>query len=371
MLHIIKMVKSRGGDSILGEGSFGCVVEPPVPCDGKEVPFIREKSEKAKEKKAKTMTVGKIYATDEDFHDELVANKIAATVDPTGKLLLIPQSYCKVSYGKIMDNPVAQKCKFHGLKLKQSEEDVKLPTDFYQISMPYGGKTLEDVVFHKKMTLYNFLNNLKPVFQALILLEEKKYCHQDIKTNNILIKPNGETILIDYSYMRPNSEIYAYGNYHRLKKNYFPYPPEMNIYANVHYNKCYELKACDYIIHAFRNQSLPGFDYINLKAYESYFPKEELYRILRDCIKRYIKLETGGKYKEYMNRLVNKIDVYSLGCVFIDCSSYLDMAILNNDKKKKLFKAFVKKWIHPDPDERYSAKKLYAAIQQILSELIK
>ena len=146
----------------LGRGSYGCIYSPPVPCDKKDDAFILDINSKNKHKGRK---VSKIFAKEDAFQKELNASLLAAEVDPSGKLLLIPNKACAVDVDKFQKRKDAKRCK--NLYGDPPVDNVKLPSTLYQLTMPYGGTridhVLKDRALHgKSVTVDEFLKMIEP-----------------------------------------------------------------------------------------------------------------------------------------------------------------------------------------------------------------
>jgi serine/threonine protein kinase len=60
------------------------------------------------------------------------------------------------------------------------------------------GYTLEVLRQHSLMSKRHFIKALLDVAQTLIVLHRHNYVHHDIKPSNIMMQPDGQTILIDW-----------------------------------------------------------------------------------------------------------------------------------------------------------------------------
>lgn len=305
-----------GRTEILGEGSFGCVVSPPIPCESNKKNISKTKSE-----------VGKIFVDAKDFKKEVATAKLVAKIDPTGKNLLTPSEHCETSTASVRDPSITWSCE----ALRGSGKGR-----LYQLMMPYGGERLDEYVKKHKPSRMEFLRLMIPVMEAIVQLQQHKYCHQDIKVSNILVTPEHKAILIDYSLMVPFNDVYTPSNRHYLRHTYLSYPPE---YKAVYYKD--EDKA-----------RVMGEIMANTSKYASRFRKawakerKWIYNNLKD-----------------LTANTNKIDVYSLGTVFIR----IDEEYLRARKGTDAFYRLVDDMVAVNPAKRLSPVELLERAKNVLN----
>lgn len=339
--------------SLLGEGSFGCVFTPSIPCES-DAKSIRKTS-----KKEKTPYVGKVFAERKEFAKEVRMSKTAAKVDPQGKSILIPVSYCKTSRKHVEKHPASKDCDMLREFPYQSPNKP-----MYQLVMPYGGERL-DRYFRKRMqaetpsTLAEALGILNTAFEGLVLLDQHKMCHQDIKSSNVLVTPEGKAILIDYSLMIPYQDVYTKNNLRRLRFTYFPYPAEYKI-AYQTYTKCKD--TCNYEEEVLAN--IHQFGDGRASAYLSFISEKEVRRSVRNVV-TFIKnknvLETCTQYAD-------RIDMYGLGTAVADISRFISYKGLTT-KQLATWKTFVKGTIHSDMRKRFTPKQALNHLEKLRNML--
>ena len=194
---------------VIGEGSYGCVVQPSIPCNENDKVILNKK--KSKE------LVSKVFEEKKNYKKELELSKKAAIIDNIGNNLLLPTKGCAIKNEDL--ERIEDKCDF----------DFENTDNYYQLVMPYGGKEIKKYLQSHKSSCKEFLQFSISLFKGLLLLKNKKYCHQDIKVNNVLITPQKKMIIIDYSLMKPFKDIYKEKNNIRLSKDYFLNPPEYKL----------------------------------------------------------------------------------------------------------------------------------------------
>lgn len=310
---------------VLGEGSFGCVVRPTVPCTNKKHHIADTKSE-----------VSKLFASVEDFEAEVKTAKVISKIDPKGKVMLTPSAYCKTSFSSF-PNPMA---------LLRCSAFNDHPTDepIYQLMMPYGGMRLDHYVSHMTLSVKQFLSLMLPVAEGIRMLEKKKYCHQDIKVSNILVTPEHRAMLIDYSLMKRFRDIYTPGNKHYLRHTYFSYPPE---YKAVYYKDAGKDKIIQEVL-------------ANISLYDKKYRKRFLQAWGKQTQPKWVFNDVATLEKH-----TNTIDVYSLGTVFVRLTEHIQKEGMSKEIKKA-FVDLVNKMIAVDPAKRIRPTELVEEIKNII-----
>jgi serine/threonine protein kinase len=333
---------------VLGEGSFGCVLKPQVPCDS-PAKKIRATSSKN--------LVGKIFVDKKDFMKEVRASKIVATVDPNGQNILTPSEYCNTSVDHVLSNSSATECE----AIRDVMYAPNNPT-LYQLTMPYGGERLDKQVRSNNLSKKKFLELMLPIFEGLVLLEDKGYCHQDIKASNLLITPAKKAIMIDYSLMIPLKDVYASKNIRRLRHTYFPYPPEYKIFYKMYKHLCGK-KDCDTWEEVLKN--ITHYGPTRSETFFELYPEADVKKDLERFVAWTQEFSSKSKLEGAFKEVANVVDVYSVGTVFVDMYPY------TTDKgctKKFLgsYKKLVQSMIAMDPRDRMTPKTLLARVKSML-----
>jgi serine/threonine protein kinase len=330
---------------LLGEGSFGCVFEPTVPCTSKIQRLAAPQGRRE---------VGKVFTDKTDFRKEVRASKAAARVDPEGKTILVPTATCVTDRAHVMEHPAVQECEIISDFPYQSPKKV-----MYQLFMPYGGQRLDHTLkqhiaqTQRRMPLSSFLDILEPIMEGLMLLEKRGMCHQDLKASNVLVTPQGKAIMIDYSLMLPLQDVYASKNLRRLRHSYFPYPPEFKLaYFMLSEKECKD--ACSLADEVHKNIEQWGTD--RSKRFYEY--------ISRAQVKRAIQQFQRPTSKKQWKELASKVDVYGVGMMLVDVSKYLDV-----DGARASWRSFVKSLVHPDASRRATPTKAHADWQRLRNNL--
>lgn len=349
------MKKTKESDQeFYGEGSFGCVFRPSPECTGREK-YIVKPSLKTKNE------VAKIFIDKDEYLVEKNAASTLLKADNTGNTILLPYSGCRTDYKNVLSVPVTSEC--HELnKMKAIYGDTG---KLYMLKMPFGGSTLDKYVRTNNLTIKQFMNTLLPVFDAIARIRKIKYCHQDIKSTNILVRTEGEMKdkgwLIDYSLIETLNDIYKSPNRRRIRHSYFPYPPEYKLFSYIQDNeeKIREKEDCKPFEKVLEN--ILHFGSHRTKTYFKYHDRIETHKTILDLYKLMSNSygENIKDFKKWMTaNAAPKVDVYSLGMVLIDMDHILDRQGIS-DRYLKQYSDFVTKCTHPDFRKRYTAQGAY------------
>lgn len=296
---------------VLGEGSFGCVLLPPVKCTAHKELFVEKQRHKPKKQ-----TVGKIFYDRQDFETEVAASKKVVRVDPRGKHILIPTSHCETTFGNVTTHPASSEC-----ENVRDRMFTKPDTPLYQITMPYGGRRYDKEIRMGTTPFVKFIKQLIHVLEGVQKLQRHKTCHQDLKASNLLIDIDGNVLIIDYSLMMPMTEIYTEKNMHRLRHSYFPYPPEYKIFYLIYKNLCD--KDCTIAL----PQVMKNLEHYGDRRRAMF---EDIHggpsNIKNDVATFYTyaqRLESKGRLVKAFEAYARKVDVYSVGAIMMDMDAYV------------------------------------------------
>ena len=296
---------------LIGEGSYGCVFDPPMPCI---------ESRKTRRKN----TVGKVFISEEEFESERKITKIVKDVDPNSKFTIPLYNSCRV---KDLDkDETYKKCElfrhFHG--------DIKA---LYQLVYKNGGINIKDLMRRTKGTIPRFkkiMRSMCNVVHGIKSLIDAGYVHQDIKPANILWQAkSNQILLIDFGIMIKANEVYKDKNKFVLRYDYPYFPPEYKRYDtinnyNIFYNKVMANYNNSIHLEVIRNLGIP------------------IKQQLQDA---FVLSET--KYQQ-----PNKIDIFSLGIVFLEL--YLWAKVYKNKKLSQAFKPLLLGMICFNVEERFN-----------------
>lgn len=163
------------GGRLIGEGTYGCVFQPPLLCKKKQIPKSK---------------VGKLTLED-DMNREITAQKVLSKVKEAKHYFLLPEPELSC-VPKILDNQEdndISKCDF----LKESEKDKHV----VQMAMPYGGKDLYGIALGVKEEIH-FFNLFRHLLEAGSLMLLNGVVHYDIYSKNVLVDKYNIPRLIDF-----------------------------------------------------------------------------------------------------------------------------------------------------------------------------
>jgi histone H3/H4 len=350
------MKMSTNGGELLGQGTYGCVFYPALPCN---------------QNKKRPNGVGKIMDLGYGVDDEVeMMNKIAL-LDPQEKFTIHLTEKCHVNISDIepTDDPT-KKCKvLTGTKNKIVE----------QLVYKKKGKDLSHYIDRYDFDIYenDILKGFVNLANGLVELQKNKVCHRDIKPANILLTDDGTLVFIDFGMSTEYENVYTKENMSILKYQYVYYPPEFKWIASMeetknekglnhentenYYNRWKEFVKKTAIVtnkmfQEYQNKNLVLF----LNLYDD--PKKEMDTQIDASIQKFIDSEVTNHKEDnmrYMYAFCNKIDVFSLGITMLHTfhNSRHDSEDFKEIDNK--FKEILKKAVHFNMYERYTPKQLY------------
>lgn len=344
----------------LGEGSFGCVLTPEIKCKGKET--VIHKSKGAKN------FVSKIFIDKNYYTKEVNASKILKKVDPSGKNILLPYKTCEVSTTDIYKNNEAMQCE----ELSYYKNNPK--HHLYQLIMPYGGIRYDTYFKKNRPTLKDFFHISKPLFEALILLEKKSICQYDIRGANVLVGSNNKAIVIDHSLIIPYKKIYMASNLRRLKKAYYPYPPECIVYYQIYTQQ----DSLSTFLYTQFDESTHSYGETRYNAYASFIDPgyiKDALTTMHTSFKNIVTKYENANVSTYQNKLykfitpyANRIDIYSVGMLIVTIFQYINYTGVSKNIKDD-FVQFIKKLIEPNVFKRYTPTEAINNFNELLVRL--
>ena len=331
------------GGKILSKKKYACIVKPALKC----------KNSKKKNKNSITKIVhGK--NSENISENEYNMNSIIKDIKNYQKWTIVIDILCEPpDYNESLKlDKSIQNC------FDENYPDIYFNDTAKLLTSKYGGITLKEY-FNKKITntkniekkFLQFMNKLKNILFGLKKLNENNISHNDIKSDNILVK-NDIFKIIDYGiassinnyqllYNRSNNEF-------NTDRFYLTYPPEF-IYSNLSDNDIIdELK--------------------NYKYRKNYSKLSELYKILFNIDLDYYLYDFLINYKSIdLNELYNKLDVYGFGIMIINL--FYKNNLLRNDSLmiKEFFYLFTN-MCNPDYKNRLDINKSYELFTFLLKK---
>lgn len=288
--------------SIIGEGAYGTIYKPHLPC---------KNSSKTKKYAS---SIGKVFDEEKYMLKEKHIHNIVNKLDPKHKYTLPLYEQCTV-------------VKYY---------------DKYQLIYKYGGKDLKYVLkMNSSIRLFKKIFKLfGALFNGLKVLLDHQYAHLDIKPDNILFHKD-HIYLIDFGIAKKLNEIYKNTNHTQLYFDYPYYPPEFKLFNDDNFEEFYIKYA----------KSLNRIVIIGNERVNYYEAIEKLFNInIRD--------ELYALYKK-KDRTYDpeKIDIFSVGIVLMLLFIWSGLSKKNTLLSKK-FKEFIWGMINFDVNERYCIHKV-------------
>jgi len=353
------------GGTILGEGGYGCVFQPPLSCKNKKLTQTNKNY------------ISKLSKKDEAITEWNMTKKIQVLLPDSTDYILTWNSKC------VPDQKQTDK----GLKKCQLNQAFKKKSsDFLILQSRNGGNTLENKfkqimedwfkskksdISKMRIQYIKVINELEPLFKGLYDFSEYNIIHNDIKDANILILEKNVSSLkkgiryidfglsavlpYDLSLIKKRSKAISYDS-----RWYYPYPPEYLYCCANKKDIQVELNYKEYKEREFYNtiRSIHVDIVGTAKSNEEFDLTIE--NIMGECMKKKTK-------KEYEN-LFLKTDTYSLGMSLVFLFSYYsDLNDVEFTKFFKMnhnfmnnFKKLLKKMLDLNYKKRISGKEAYS-----------
>lgn len=385
------------GGKKLGEGGYGCVVKPAIPCLNKKVSpneiskiiHVRDSKEYLKE-----LDINYKLLKADPKQKYFVLSKQECILDIHKALSRFPKDFIETKFydkkGKEYSIIDPKSKKISKNNIKQSLCKIDKTRKPRNIIMDYGGEDLIDVIYRayshnfnlcKKYALYIFKNILK----GIKIMHENKVAHRDIKPENLIFlavkrrhKKTGKLIevplvrIIDFGLSQDVSKL----NSHiindetvsrRGTTGYKPVDIDILRYLAV-YSKMYDIdepvvkeKTVDVALTVFSDESLSTVYYITKKDMETDIDyikddaqqqRKKLVLATNDAKALFDKykneVKTGllpEKYFSDIDGYIYKSDIFALGVTIQRIANKLE--IIDN----KLFD-LIQQMIKFDPNDR-------------------
>jgi serine/threonine protein kinase len=353
--------------NLIGQGAYGCVYKPAFKCSSSMI---------------KENLISKVMSNN-DAMDEIRSYKIIDKIDPDGIFHIKLEKSCNLSKNNKKYIEYDDEC-----DLELEKQNV-----YKNLQLTYGGKELYDyyqdikdaingdIKLQKKLIdiniLYKILIAYKNIVDGIVILRKHKYCHFDIKLDNIVydIKNNSMKLIdfgvsIKYNFKLNNTEIKRILNFEDEHKYFF---------TSYYETYPFELILLKYSI--FKYMLKKNINKVINKIKSTYEDidedKEDINYILQlPILKNYIKLAKKLVYKyknpkigyiAFIKIIFSKLDLYSVGITLkkiIDKYDILYNKILTNKSNKLSFnklKKLTDEWfngvLEPQIIKRWTVEK--------------
>ena len=225
--------------SLVGEGSYGCVYNPPLPCST-SIDTTKSLNRKMRSRKSKghdkaapaLKYVGKVFPDDTDALDEYAMMKKIHGYDKHGKYTIPIDKKCRVRLRDSKTHTHLKKCDL----FREEFSRRKFQPTYIQLVSKYGGITLSEYMHTHESTydVFSLCSTLMNVVKGLEFLQRKNICHRDIKEANILVSTTKRptSFIIDFGLMIATPDVYKFDELRVLEFEYGYYPPEFRVISN-------------------------------------------------------------------------------------------------------------------------------------------
>jgi serine/threonine protein kinase len=404
----IRTIKRMSGGKFLGEGTFGCVVTPPLSCG-------KPKSKKlAKRISIARNNVSKIIKTfgndsDESVKNEINISNILKRIDPNERYFIYIKEHCTIrsvpkerrdmASVKFTSNDFSEAYLLDKKNLDKKYCDIDLTYDPSNLILSNGGYEMGDALYtflkyyssnneimrsninkidndktrlSKEEQVYlvlAFLKNFKKHFRHLLegiyKLHQHRIANRDIKIENMMIdwtdSRRKDVIIryIDFGLSENLTHTYCSSkkNFHAIGTPEF-IPPDIVIISTIKYDYRYSI---DYIMSKIQREYENGVKKIHRELKLNYSDLHNLTKSLVTSMQRSF-LDNSllelyfGKDTQKFNGYVQKSDIYALGLTIYEIVhkfAIIDPNSVNLSKNIKLID-LLKNMFQLDPDKRYN-----------------
>ncbi len=190
----------------VAEGGYGCVFRPALECADNKLEYVKDGG-----------YVSKVMS-EKHADSELKEYAKIETADPGNKYHLEAPKKCKMAQIPVNLKSVKQ-CK---VSEKISNIDLTL------LQLKDGGESLKEFAKSNpsEREMENFLVDFHNILMALVLLQDKKLHHMDLKPHNIVYnKTQRLMLMIDFGLMESDASIIDF--YQSRPISHWNYPPEV------------------------------------------------------------------------------------------------------------------------------------------------
>lgn len=297
------------GGEFLGDGTYGCVFYPTIPCSKGRTP----------------KGVSKVFNDLDSFRKEYDETKQVKKIDPEGAFT----------------NPVVSKCGVKRTDIKESDRKMcawinaaKEDSMFHQLVYRDKGIDFDKYLRNSTYTLTEVIQHLANYARAVALLERNKYTHLDLKGPNMLITDSNKAILIDFGMAKKTKAVYDIDNDYILEHPYYFYPPEFRFFVKQMVDGPKSLQRLknkdDQMYIGLYKMLTPAPLGIHL-----YDRMREKYNATIDIIQTQTEgFKTSGQLEKfYTKEFASKIDVFSLGVVILQAMRHVKRRVSDYNKE--------------------------------------
>ena len=336
------MNTKKDGGKYIYEGSYGCAFNPALPC--------------AKTGQRKGM--GKLFNNIVDFKTEQKIQKFIKKIDPDYEATVPYYGSCRADLENTRKADQVAKCNIvndHSVSKKSLN----------QLMFKFGGTDLDVVMnniksANSKYNNFNFdtlISLLLPLVKCIVKISKYGYLHSDIKPPNILYNIRSKKLfLIDFGLLQKQYALTQSNS--TLSFKYLYYPPEFITIKN--------LRSGIRDPERLYNDILENFGFYNYEIFMDYLIFANYEVRVKEFIKYAISIPLEQLEKEFLNKYIKTLDIYSLGMSITEFMYITHIDNTFNISNKELYDSFIKniliKMIDPDPRYRLTPEEAYMRI---------
>lgn len=292
----MKGLKSQRGRGLIGQGSFGCVLRPSLPCGNS--PNVNANLFKSTNSNISNKYVTKYLDQKEAEEEKKQAKILRNVIQNPDNILISPQAICTVP--ALSED---QKRNLLGCKAY-----VESP---YLVQLAYGGQDLS--AFECPIEDQGpFMISLMNLFYGLKTLHDNNICHLDIKPQNIVTQKladgSYQTRFVDIGYMMDITKYAEYTKKPQLGVNYtiWPYETRYLSSSSVSQPSFFDVNAFyDKVVNVLPTYGVPNKNYYSAGFSHVLFNQKVINKIMNFCKNADGTLNVAG--------IAKATDVYSLG----------------------------------------------------------
>ena len=213
---------------LIQEGTYGCVVSPPLPCSSGPSGLSGPKGPKEpKEPKTpqQTRTVGKIIRKKNSVNELKISTLVKSIPGYARYYIVQEKDDCSTKDFSELRNKYQQQCKVY----RQTASD-----QLVQLVSPYAGSPIRSLGITDS---FDFIGSLRHVLEGVSKLEEQGICHFDLHNGNVLVDFKGTFRFIDFGSAFLGDlvdEKVVMKHVYEFSPDFPPQPPEMSVQNGIH-----------------------------------------------------------------------------------------------------------------------------------------
>ena len=305
--------KRKFGGTLLGTGSFGCVVNPPIRCSEPNIP---------------STAVGKLFSDPEEADKEFELASFIKRLDPNGEFTNPITHRCNVPFDILLESSDGQECAIHFYKKFMFPSGL-IPFDITQLVYAYQGTDMEKVIRRNSFTPFSqyFVQHLLSIANGIKLFNVSGIIHGDIKPANVIMLESGKSVLIDFGMTRKHDTMYTADFKKWLwlaASEYYISPPEYMIhYILTTIPETRNSKARIYrwsveILKSYVDLFLNHVTHLPEDSYNSKFAYIlQLEDFIEHCTNETLHQQVNGIPQEMFDSIAKKSDVYQFGLLML------------------------------------------------------